>query len=94
MSSRFKKSLGLFKYRQAENPYRISKETEFEEKFVEMPSDAADLEKNVITNTLEDETSDLSELKPFYMYIYAALRFTRHWGRAPGRKNKQILKYL
>ena len=76
MSSRFKKSLGLFKYRQSENPYRISKEIEFEEKFVEMPSRAADLEEKTITNMQEDEIFDLRELKSFYMNIYAALRFT------------------
>lgn len=76
MSSRFKKSLGLFKYRQSENPYRILKETEFEEKFVEMPSAGADLEENAITNMQEDESFDLRELKSFYMNIYAALRFT------------------
>ena len=47
MSSRFKKSLGLFKCRQAEDVYRILKEKEFEEKYVEIPPAAYLRDKDI-----------------------------------------------
>lgn len=74
MSSRFKKSLGLFKYRQAEDVYRILKEKEFEEKYVEIPSIDYLREKD-LSNMQRNEILDLMALESFFMNIYAALRF-------------------
>ena len=74
MSSRFKKSLGLFKCRQAEDVYRILKEKEFEEKYVEIPS-AVYLRDKDISKMQRKEISALIELESFFMNLYAALRF-------------------
>ena len=74
MSSRFKKSLGLFKCRQAEDVYRILKEKEFEEKYVEIPP-AVYLRDKDISKMQREEISALIELESFFMNLYAALRF-------------------
>ena len=74
MSSRFKKSLGLFKCRQAEDVYRILKEKEFEEKYVEIPP-AVYLRDKDISKMHRGEISALIALESFFMNLYAALRF-------------------
>ena len=53
--------------------------------------DAAVLNKYMVRVVAQEPDEKDTRSKTWYLLRYP---FTVHWGQAPGRKNKQILKYL